>query len=1437
MASNPPFQVEDQTDEDFFDKLVGDEFGPTTTGSNPQFTDGNDSDDAKAFSNLNIAEVGNAFGDLGGGGGGDDSMLEFEAKTEKDHVDGAAKSLGARAEERNSLVSSNSVGCDSIVESSNDGIGSEFTSDSTMSKSSGSGGSGVKEVGWNSFHAGSEQNSSKGFGSYSDFFNDLGGDSGTFQGDVGDNLNSQAKTVSAQEEYGADGTNNSVNYANYQESQVYGASMEQSTNMQDLNSSQSWENMYPGWKYDPNTGQWHQVDSNDTMATDVHHTGSDWGDVNDQKTDVSYLQHAAQPAVESVAETSTTESVSNWSQVCKGNNGYPEHMVFDPQYPGWYYDTIAQEWRALDTYTASIQSTAQAHDQQHQNGFVSNGSFHQNSNSLYGGYMQADNYEQGFGSQGPDGSWTGAYSNDYPQNLNAWPAETVPKSEAFATYGNDYQQHLNAWSAETVPENEAFSTLSRNQQLDNSYGSNSSLNINQQKSLNSFGTVSMYNGASQAHGKANGAVDFNNFIPDGNFSQQFNQANTKLDEQTQFSNNYFDSQKPPNLSHQSFESGHRTYAPNAGRSSAGRPPHALVTFGFGGKLIVMKDKSSLSSSSYGSQDPGGGSISIMNLMEVVMGNTDMSSCGLGASGYFRALCQQSFPGPLVGASVGSKELNKWIDERITSCESPDVDYRKGELLRLLLSLLKIACQHYGKLRSPFGADTVLRENDSPESAVAKLFASAKRNGTQFSEYGALSHSLQKLPSEGQIMATASEVQSFLVSGRKKEALQCAQEGQLWGPALVLASQLGDQYYVDTVKQMALRQLVAGSPLRTLCLLIAGQPAEVFSSGTTDPGLRGAVSMHQQPAQSGANFMLDDWEENLAVITANRTKDDELVLIHLGDCLWKERSEITAAHICYLVAEANFESYSDSARLCLIGADHWKCPRTYASPEAIQRTELYEYSKVLGNSQFILIPFQPYKLIYAHMLVEVGKVSDSLKYCQAVWKSLKTVRAPEVETWKQLVLSLEERIRAHQQGGYTANLAPTKLVGKLLNFFDSTAHRVVGGLPPPAPSVSQGSVPGNEHYPQPSGPRVSTSQSTMAISSLMPSASMEPISDWTADGNRMTMVNRSVSEPDFGRTPRQVDSSKDMTSSNDQGKASVGSSRFARFGFGSQLLQKTVGLVLRPRLGRQAKLGEKNKFYYDEKQKRWVEEGVELPAEEASFAPPPTTAAFQNGMSDYHLKSAMQKEGTPMNQSPYYKTPSEHNSGIPYGPSSSNQFSARGRMGVRSRYVDTFNQGGGSPANLFQSPSVPSVKPAVAANAKFFIPTPASSGEQTMEAIAENGQEDTATHEDPSTSTAYDSFQSPIPSSSMSMQRFPSMGSIPGKGVGTNGEASLPPNSRRTASWGGSFSDPFSPPNPAETKTLGEALGMPPSTYMPNESSLMRMPMNGGSVDDLHEVEL
>ncbi|OMO52484.1 hypothetical protein COLO4_37171 [Corchorus olitorius] len=1247
MASNPPFQVEDQTDEDFFDKLVNDDDDDNVGPTDPKSTEANDSDDARAFANLTIGE------DFGG-------EAESDKEKEKDPVDGGPAPANVQAVDDGENSTGDFPG--KLDENAKVGV--------------------------------LDQNSVNSYGQHND-----GG-------------------------------------------QVYGASAAGNGNEHDLNSSQYWENMYPGWKYDANTGQWYQVDGYEGNFQGTYQSsGGDGSGTTDVKAaDVSYLQQTVQSVAGTMAttESSATESVTNWNQASQVNNGYPEHMVFDPQYPGWYYDTVAQEWKTLESYNASVESSIQSnvlsHDQQYQNGSApSVGHSRSNSSTVYEEYGLGDNYgSQGLGSSGEHGNWGDSYGN--------------------------YKSQVNMWQPGTVAKTEAVPSFTGNQQLNTSFGLNMPVNNHVNQSKSSYNSL------------------------------------------------------------------------QGGRSSAGRPPHALVTFGFGGKLIVMKDSSPLQNSSFGSQDSVGASISVLNMLEVVSGNTNGSGAAVAGCDYFRTLCQQSFPGPLVGGNVGSKELNKWVDDRIANCESPEMDYRKGSVLRLLLSLLKIACQHYGKLRSPFGADTVLKETDTPESAVAKLFASSKRNDTP---YGALTHCLQQLPSEGQLRATASEVQNLLVSGRKKEALQCAQEGQLWGPALVLASQLGNQFYVDTVKQMAIHQLVAGSPLRTLCLLIAGQPAEVFSTGTEV----NSMDMSQQNAQLGANFMLDDWEENLAVITANRTKDDELVIIHLGDCLWKEKSEITAAHICYLIAEANFESYSDTARLCLIGSDHWKFPRTYASPEAIQRTELYEYSKVLGNSQFILLPFQPYKLIYAHMLAEVGKVSDSLKYCQAVLKSLKTGRSPEVETWKQLVSSLEERIRIHQQGGYAANLAPAKLVGKLLNFFDSTAHRVVGGLPPAVPSASNGYSQGNENYHQQTGPRVSSSQSTMAMSSLMSSASMEPISDWTgrrtADG-KMTMHNRSVSEPDFGRTPRQVDSSKEAGGATPQGKesSSGGASRFARFGFGSQLLQKTVGLVLRPRADKQAKLGEKNKFYYDEKLKRWVEEGAEPPAEEAALPPPPTTAAFQNGMSDYNLKSGMKSEGSPTNGSPKFRnpTPIEHASGIPPIPTSSNQFSARGRMGVRARYVDTFNQGGGSQANLFQSPAVPSVKPAVAANAKFFIPTPAVTSEHTMEAIAETAQEENATNNNPTISNSNESFQSPIPISSMTMQRFPSMDNIARNGIVTNANGSSA-HSRRTASWSaGNFSDALSPPSKPEIRPLGEALGIPPSAYMPS-------PTNGSFGDELHEVEL
>lgn len=1413
MASSPPFEVEDQTDEDFFDKLVNDEI--EFTGSGPSVVKIDALDEAKAVSNLRISEVGAAGVDSGGNDGlgvndemGHEDLVVSAASldaNEENVVDEVSNSLvPGNTDESNSVVGEESVPSVVIPNETNEGSsvgkGEEGAMHSSVGESSVSVGTGVKIVQWSSFGSEGDDNGGE-FGTYSEFFSELKDNSQ----DPFENVMNMGKLGT--ESNFVDGfLENPVadlgasSYGQHQEGQYYGAVTGQNIDGQDLSSSQNWENLYPGWKYDANTGQWYQLEGYDANASSSADINVNANAVLSDHTVGGYYQQQtaqAQSVVGTVDDGCTTGSVSHWSQISQGNMQYPAHMVFDPNYPDWYYDSITKEWKLLETYTpASNQLTSVDYNQQYQNQNVEN---HQS---------------QSLVSQEHVANWDGSSSNYNNQTVNMWHTQHVAKSDTIG--------------------------FTENQKLGNHYSSTGHLtdSVDQQSGFIPHGSLAQYEQPNQSVDGGRRVAEFQSFIPDENFYQHQNQAKD-LNQHMHFSPAHLGNQKPVNFSQQLPQSGTQfSYAPSEGRSSAGRPPHALVTFGFGGKLIVMKDNSSSLRNSYESQDSVGGVLNVLNLMEVVMDKNDSSSFGLGACDYFYALCQQSFPGPLVGGSVGSKELYKWIDEKIATCESPIMDYRKSEDLRLLFSLLKISCQYYGKLRSPFGTDQALTESDCPESAIAKLFTTSKRR----SAYGALAHCLQSLPSEAQTQATALEVQSLLVSGRKKEALQCAQGGQLWGPALVLASQLGDQFYVDTVKQMALNQFIAGSPLRTLCLLIAGQPAEVFSSATTSSTLPGSVDFFQQPVKSGANCMLEEWEENLAVITANRTKDDELVIIHLGDCLWKEHGETTAAHICYLVAEASIEPYSDAARLCLIGADHLKFPRTFASPEAIQRTELHEYSKVLGNSQFLLLPFQPYKLIYAHMLAEVGKVADALKYCHAILKFLKTGRAPEVDTWRQVVLSLEERIRTHQQGGYGSNLAPTKLVGKLLTFIDSTAHRVVGGLPPPVPSTSHSGAQHNEYASQPGGLKVSNSQSTMAMPSLMPSASVETINERAAENK---MPNRSVSEPIFGSAPKKVDSSKETNSSNTQEQASVsgGSSRFGRFG--SQLFQKTVGLVLRSRPDRQAKLGEKNRFYYDEKLKRWVEEGAEPPPpEEAALPPPPTTAAFQNGMPDYNVKDAPKTGGFPLDLGLETKSPisSERSSGIPPIPPSSNQFSARGRMGVRSRYVDTFNKGGGTPSNLFQTPSIPAAKPGGGSNPKFFIPAPVASVVETVQTPGESMQEATLNNANPPASFKEDSISSTQKSTSpsMSLQRFPSMDNIVQRKTGpmAHGTSLVPPTSRRTASWSGNLSDGWNPSMMNEVKPLGEVLGVSPSLYRPGDPLSVQFPSSrNSSRDDLHEVEL
>lgn len=177
-----------------------------------------------------------------------------------------------------------------------------------------------------------------------------------------------------------------------------------------------------------------------------------------------------------------------------------------------------------------------------------------------------------------------------------------------------------------------------------------------------------------------------------------------------------------------------------------------------------------------------------------------------------------------------------------------------------------------------------------------------------------------------------------------------------------------------------------------------------------------------------------------------------------------------------------------------------------------------------------------------------------------------------------------------------------------------------------------------------------------------------------------------------------------------------------------------------------------------------------------------------------------------------------------------------------RYVDTFNKGGGTSSNLFQSPSIAAAKPGAGFNPKFFIPTPVASVEETVQTPEESMRANSVSNENHPPSSKEDSFSSlrSSTSSSTSLQRFPSMDNIVQRRTGPmeNGNSLVPPPSRRVASWSGSLSDASNPLMMNEIKPLGEKLAASPFLYRPGDPPSTKFPLNrNNSTDCLQEVEL
>jgi hypothetical protein len=155
----------------------------------------------------------------------------------------------------------------------------------------------------------------------------------------------------------------------------------------------------------------------------------------------------------------------------------------------------------------------------------------------------------------------------------------------------------------------------------------------------------------------------------------------------------------------------------------------------------------------------------------------------------------------------------------------------------------------------------------------------------------------------------------------------------------------------------------------------------------------------------------------------------------------------------------------TSKMALLGGDHRapKEARFYVSPGAVQRTEVYEWAQKHAKSPAnLMIPFQGYKLIYAMLLADHGKLETAFKYVTSMLTVIKAVTATMkpgtsmyLEGMKNQLTVLDDRLRQHLGQDRVASVAASTSrgggrkqgkwgLGSALSIMGKIVNRVVEG---------------------------------------------------------------------------------------------------------------------------------------------------------------------------------------------------------------------------------------------------------------------------------------------------------------------------------------------------------------------------------------------------------
>ncbi|XP_058015116.1 protein transport protein Sec16A isoform X3 [Ahaetulla prasina] len=387
-------------------------------------------------------------------------------------------------------------------------------------------------------------------------------------------------------------------------------------------------------------------------------------------------------------------------------------------------------------------------------------------------------------------------------------------------------------------------------------------------------------------------------------------------------------------------------------------PHVCAKFGPGGQLIKVLPNL-----------PSEGQPALVEIhsMEMVMQHSSEQEE------------MRAFPGPLTKDDTHKVDVINYAQNKATRCSQNDALIDK-ESARLLWDFVVLLCRQNGTVVGTDIAELLLQDHKtvwlpgkSPNEANLIDFTNeAVEHMPEESGEAQLSFLTDSLIATIDSLEKETErFRELLLYGRKKDALESAMKHGLWGHALLLASKMDSRTHARVMTRFA-NSLPINDPLQTVYQLMSGRmPAASTCCGDEKWG---------------------DWRPHLAMVLSNLTNNTDVesrTIVTMGDTL-ASKGLLDAAHFCYLMAQEGFGVYTKkTTKLVLIGANHSLPFLKFASNEAIQRTETYEYAQSLGTQPCSLPNFQVFKFIYACRLAEMGLIAQAFHYCEVISKAILT----------------------------------------------------------------------------------------------------------------------------------------------------------------------------------------------------------------------------------------------------------------------------------------------------------------------------------------------------------------------------------------------------------------------------------------------------------------